>query len=229
MDYNKDFKYIGIIGRGCTAASGAVSRNNLDYERSCKVRKFPACSFYEYMLLFVAEEIVNQLRYGKNAVIYTVDNVADAVEVMRKAIKCGQGKNPDAVIRNLTARGGEGEMRALKAMFGAVQLSETLSPVIKVEKAKEIDMLMLDIPEGCEPEPDTLLDFVNGVAESNIRVNGWAKFSRKGAKVKVKLSGGSKVYFLYRNDSSPLGIAKGNMIRHLWSLAPNVEKRKLAG
>ena len=224
----KDFDYVGIVGRGGTAASGAVNRKSLDFVGKCRTYSFRPEAFYENMLLHVAEEVVSALRAGKDAVIYTVDSVADTAEAMKEAIRTKE--DACSVAERLIVKGGEGEKQALKLLYQALKLSESLKPVIKVAKAKEMDMLLLDLPEGYEPEPETALDFVDGTAQHGVRIHGWHNYNRRGARVKVKFTAGRKVYFVYRNDRSALGIARGNLIRYLWALTPNtVEAKNYAG
>ena len=94
---------------------------------------------------------------------------------------------------------------------------------LRIEKAKEADQLILDIPEDTKILEGDILTFEKGRARDGITVLGWPAFERRNARVKAKMETGkaAPTYFIYKNDRTELGRAKGDMLRYLWAYCPN--------
>ena len=90
-------------------------------------------------------------------------------------------------------------------------------------KAKEADQLILDVPEDTKVLEGDVLTFEKGMARDGITVLGWPTFERRNARVKAKMETGKAepTYFIYKNDRTELGRAKGDMLRYLWAYCPN--------
>ena len=169
--------------------------------------------------------------------VYTIDSVVDATRAFYKAYKKNKpfdftsfAENQVSFKRELPGADEElidNERDALADYLKATSKLYNLNNIsVKLEKAKEVDQLTLNIPEDVKVMEGDIISFDKGKTVDGITVYGWTDFTRKFARVKARYEKGvtEPIYFIYRNDGTPLGKSKSDMLRYLWGLCPNYEK-----
>lgn len=238
MDNNKKkITYVGLVGRRQTAAISTITKTDLCYEKNKEIYKFDDARFYEHMYLLAAATIRKAVLQSKDIVLYTIDAIVNDARLFFKNYRRGQlfdfetfadkclasRKRVNSVSDNYIK-----EKNAMILYFQTVASTFIVNNVsIKFEKAKEVDMLMLNVKAGTDVKPGDMLSFSDGKAlGGNVSVFGWPNFTRYNALVKAKLETNAdntvkEVLYLSRNDRSPIGYAKSEMLRYLWSKCPN--------
>ena len=237
MEKKKNYTYIGLVGRKQTAAISSMTKDNLEFKNQRTLFKFPESRYYEVMYT-LAEAVINRaIEEAINCVIYTIDSIVDATRAFYKAYKknkpfdfIGFAENQVSFKRELPGVDQElidNERDALADYLKATSKLYNLNNIsVKLEKAKEVDQLTLNIPENVKVMEGDIISFDKGKTVDGITVYGWTDFTRKFARVKARYEKGvtEPIYFIYRNDGTPLGKSKSDMLRYLWSLCPNYEK-----
>lgn len=237
MENKKNYTYIGLVGRKQTAAISSMTKDNLEFKNQRTLFKFPESRYYEVMYT-LAEAVINRaIEEEINCVVYTIDSVVDATRAFYKAYKKNKpfdftsfAENQVSFKRELPGADEElidNERDALADYLKATSKLYNLNNLsVKLEKAKEVDQLTLNIPEDVKVMEGDIISFDKGKTVDGITVYGWTDFTRKFARVKARYEKGvtEPIYFIYRNDGTPLGKSKSDMLRYLWSLCPNYEK-----
>lgn len=237
MENKKNYTYIGLVGRKQTAAISSMTKNNLEFKNQRTLFKFPESRYYEVMYT-LAEAVINRaIEEEINCVVYTIDSVVDATRAFYKAYKKNKpfdftsfAENQVSFKRELPGADEElidNERDALADYLKATSKLYNLNNLsVKLEKAKEVDQLTLNIPEDVKVMEGDIISFDKGKTVDGITVYGWTDFTRKFARVKARYEKGvtEPIYFIYRNDGTPLGKSKSDMLRYLWGLCPNYEK-----
>ena len=237
MEKKKNYTYIGLVGRKQTAAISSMTKDNLEFKNQRTLFKFPESRYYEVMYT-LAEAVINRaIEEEINCVIYTIDSIVDATRAFYKAYKknkpfdfTGFAENQVSFKRELPGVDEElidNERDALADYLKATSKLYNLNNLsVKLEKAKEVDQLTLNIPEDVKVMEGDIISFDKGKTVDGITVYGWTDFTRKFARVKARYEKGvaEPIYFIYRNDGTPLGKSKSDMLRYLWGLCPNYEK-----
>ena len=237
MENKKNYTYIGLSGRKQTAAISSMTKENLEFKKQHTLFKSPENRYYEFMYT-LAEAVINQaIEKEINCVIYTIDSVVDATRAFYKAYKKNKpfdftsfAENQVSFKRELSGADEElidNERNALADYLKSISKLYNLNNLsVKLEKAKEVDQLTLNIPEDVKVMEGDIISFDKGKTENGITVYGWTDFTRKYARVKARYEKGvtDPIYFIYRNDSTALGKSKSDMLRYLWSLCPNYYK-----
>lgn len=237
MENKKNYTYIGLVGRKQTAAISSMTKDNLEFKNQRTLFKFPESRYYEVMYT-LAEAVINRaIEEEINCVVYTIDSVVDATRAFYKAYKKNKpfdftsfAENQVSFKRELPGADEElidNERDALADYLKATSKLYNLNNLsVKLEKAKEVDQLTLNIPEDVKVMEGDIISFDKGKTVDGITVYGWTDFTRKFARVKARYEKGvtEPIYFIYRNDGTPLGKSKSDMLRYLWGLCPNYEK-----
>lgn len=237
MENKKNYTYIGLVGRKQTAAISSMTKDNLEFKNQRTLFKFPESRYYEVMYT-LAEAVINRaIEEEINCVIYTIDSIVDATRAFYKAYKKNKpfdftsfAENQVSFKRELPGADEElidNERDALADYLKATSKLYNLNNLsVKLEKAKEVDQLTLNIPEDVKVMEGDIISFDKGKTVDGITVYGWTDFTRKFARVKARYEKGvtEPIYFIYRNDGTPLGKSKSDMLRYLWGLCPNYEK-----
>lgn len=237
MENKKNYTYIGLVGRKQTAAISSMTKDNLEFKNQRTLFKFPESRYYEVMYT-LAEAVINRaIEEEINCVVYTIDSVVDATRAFYKAYKKNKpfdftsfAENQVSFKRELPGADEElidNERDALADYLKAISKLYNLNNLsVKLEKAKEVDQLTLNIPEDVKVMEGDIISFDKGKTVDGITVYGWTDFTRKFARVKARYEKGvtEPIYFIYRNDGTPLGKSKSDMLRYLWGLCPNYEK-----
>ena len=230
----KKMSYIGLVGRNQTCAISRISSDNLDYRKNKVVYKFPKERYYEAMYKLAAVTVEKIISKQTSCVIYTVDTLVDNVRAFFKAYNPKKGFDFRSFAESKIAYKREFENADnelidyerdnLAELFRTIAKTYALDNMtLRIEKAKEADQLILQVPEEVKLLEGETLTFEKGCAKGGITVMGWPSFERKKARVKVKIETGkdSPTYFLYKNDHTELGMAKRDMLRYLWAYCPS--------
>ena len=237
MENKKNYTYIGLVGRKQTAAISSMTKDNLEFKNQRTLFKFPESRYYEVMYT-LAEAVINRaIEEEINCVVYTIDSVVDATRAFYKAYKKNKpfdftsfAENQVSFKRELPGADEElidNERDALADYLKATSKLYNLNNLsVKLEKAKEVDQLTWNSPEDVNVMEGDIISFDKGKTVDGITVYGWTDFTRKFARVKARYEKGvtEPIYFIYRNDGTPLGKSKSDMLRYLWGLCPNYEK-----
>ena len=234
---NKNYAYIGLVGRKQTAAITSMTKDNLEFKNQRTLFKFPESRYYEFMYTLATAIVDKAIEKELNCVIYTIDCIIDSTRAFFKAYKKNKpfdfesfAENQVCYKRELPGADEElidNERDALAEYLKSVaKLYNFDNLSVKFEKAKEVDQLTLNIPEEVKVADGDLISFENGKTKEGITVYGWTDFNRKYARVKTRYEKGEQepIYFIYRNDRTALGQSKSDMLRFLWGQCPNYEK-----
>ena len=237
MENKKNYTYIGLVGRKQTAAISSMTKENLEFKKQRTLFKFPENRYYEFMYTLAEAVIEQAIEKEINCVIYTIDSIVDATRAFYKVYKKNKpfnfisfAENQVSFKRELPGVDQElidNERDALADYLKSISKLYNLSNMsVKLEKAKEVDQLTLNIPEDVKVMEGDIISFEKGKTKDGITVYGWTDFTRKYARVKARYEKGvtEPIYFIYRNDSTALGKSKSDMLRYLWSLCPNYYK-----
>ena len=230
----KKISYIGIVGRNQTCAVAKIDSTNLDFRKNKIFYKFPKHRYYEAMYKLAAVTVSEAITKNVSCVIYTVDTLVDNVRAFFKAYNPKKAFDYKSFAESKVAYKREFKDSDNELIdYERDNLAELLRTIAKtyvlenmtlrIEKAKEADQLILDIPDDVKILEGDVLNFEKGRARDGITVLGWTGFERKNAKVKAKIESGkdTPTYFIYKNDRTELGKAKGDMLRYLWAYCPN--------
>ena len=230
----KKINYIGMVGRNQTCAVARINADNLDFRKNKVIYKFPKDRYYEAMYKLAAVTVDEAVTNNISCIIYTVDTLVDNVRAFYKAYNPKKAfdfksfaeskvaykrdfKDADNALIDYERDNLAELLRTISKTFVLENMS------LRIEKAKEADQLILDVPEDTKVLEGDVLTFEKGMARDGITVLGWPTFVRKNARVKVKMETGkaAPTYFIYKNDRTELGRAKGDMLRYLWAYCPN--------
>lgn len=230
----KNISYIGIVGRNQTCAVSRISADNLDFRTNKVIYKFPKDRYYEAMYKLAAVTVEEAIAKNVSCIIYTVDALVDNVRAFFKAYNPKKSFDFRSFAESKVAykrefEGADNELidyerDNLAELLKTVAKSYVLENMtLRIEKAKEADQLILDVPDDVKLLEGDVLTFEKGRTHNGITVLGWPAFERKAARVKAKIETGkaSPTYFIYKNDRTKLGMAKGDMLRYLWAYCPN--------
>lgn len=232
----KEFAYVGLVGRNKTGAVAMITKDNLKYRENSCVYKFSKENYYEAMYILAAKIVSSAIENGINMVLYSIDPIINNTrkffgeykfcqpfDYEKFAERCVSHKRK---VNRYNAEAIEKEKAALvQYLLNVTKCYIAGSVTVKFEKAKEVDQLVLQIPEGVIVKEGDVISFLNGVTGDGITVYGWKDYSRKAAVVKARYERGSTkpIYFIYRNDHTPLGKSKSDMLRYLWSVCPSFD------
>ena len=235
----KEFAYVGLVGRNKTGAVAMITKDNLKYRENSCVYKFSKENYYEAMYILAAKIVSSAIENGTNIVLYSIDPIINNTRKFFAEYKFGQTFDyeafaeqcvkPKRKFNHYNAKAIEKEKAALVSYLLTVTKCYIAGSVtIKFEKAKEVDQLVLQIPKGTTVKEGDIISFTDGATKDGITVYGWKDYSRKAAVVKARYERGSlkPVYFIYRNDRTPLGKSKSDMLRYLWSVCPTFDETK---
>lgn len=235
----KEFAYVGLVGRNKTGAVAMITKDNLKYRENSCVYKFSKENYYEAMYILAAKIVSSAIENGTNIVLYSIDPIINNTRKFLSEYKFGQTFDyeafaekcvkPKRKFNHYNAEAVEKEKAALASYLLTVTKCYIAGNVtIKFEKAKEVDQLVLQVPEGIAVNEGDIISFTGGATKDGITVYGWKDYNRKAAVVKARYerSSSKPIYFIYRNDRTPLGKSKSDMLRYLWSVCPSFDETK---